>query len=82
MTTDLKTPEGLSDTEAARGLTEHGPNSIAQPTPPGVLPRVLGQLCDPMILILLGAAALTATLRDFTDLTVILLVVTLNTPLG
>ncbi|WP_328325709.1 cation-transporting P-type ATPase [Kribbella sp. NBC_00382] len=82
MTLDVKAHDGLSDAAAASRLTEHGPNSIAQPTPPGVLPRVLGQLRDPMILILLGAAALTATLRDFTDLTVILLVVTLNTTVG
>lgn len=82
MTLDVKAPDGLSDAAAAGRLTEHGPNSIAQPTPPGVLPRVLGQLRDPMILILLGAAALTATLRDFTDLTVILLVVILNTTVG
>ncbi|TDD60659.1 cation-transporting P-type ATPase [Kribbella antibiotica] len=82
MTLDLKTPEGLTDAAAAANLSEHGPNSIPQPAPPGVLPRVLGQLRDPMILILLAAAALTATLRDFTDLTVILLVVTLNTTVG
>ncbi|WP_158293130.1 MULTISPECIES: HAD-IC family P-type ATPase, partial [Kribbella] len=44
--------------------------------------RIVAQLKDPMILLLLGAAVLTATLRDFTDLTVILVVVTLNTAVG
>jgi Ca2+-transporting ATPase len=35
-----------------------------------------------MILLLLGAAVLTATPHDLTDLTVILIVVTLNTAVG
>jgi Ca2+-transporting ATPase len=43
---------------------------------------VLVQLRDPMILLLIAAAVLTAGLRDLTDLTVILVVVILNTTVG
>jgi Ca2+-transporting ATPase len=73
---------GLSEADALEALEQHGPNAIAEVAPPGLLPRILAQLRDPMILLLLGASVLTATLRDFTDLTVILVVVTLNTAVG
>jgi Ca2+-transporting ATPase len=43
---------------------------------------VLAQLRDPMILLLLAAAVLTSLLRDLTDLTVILVVIVLNTAVG
>lgn len=63
-------------------LVEHGPNSLPAPRPPSPWLRVLVQLRDPMILLLIAAAILTASLRDFTDLTVILVVVVLNTTVG
>jgi Ca2+-transporting ATPase len=83
MTVHRQAPkDGLTDAEASRALASHGPNTIAEPSPPGVIPRVLAQLRDPMILLLLGAAVLTAVLRDLTDLAVILAVITLNTTVG
>ena len=62
----LPVPAGLTDVEAARKLAEQGPNTIAAPEPPSTLWRVVAQLRDPMILLLLGAAVLTATLHDLT----------------
>jgi Ca2+-transporting ATPase len=44
--------------------------------------RVLQQLRDPLILVLLVAAALTIATGDFTDAAVILLVITVNTVVG
>ncbi|WP_329000991.1 cation-transporting P-type ATPase [Kribbella sp. NBC_00709] len=82
MTVQLLTPRGLSADQAALALTEHGPNTIPAPRPPSPWLRVLAQLRDPMILLLIAAAVLTASLRDFTDLTVILVVVVLNTTVG
>ena len=78
----LPVPAGLTDAEAARKLAEQGPNTIAAPEPPSTLWRVVAQLRDPMILLLLGAAVLTATLHDLTDLAVILIVIVLNTTVG
>ncbi|HEU4947194.1 MAG TPA: cation-transporting P-type ATPase [Kribbella sp.] len=73
---------GLSESEVTEALEQYGPNTIAEPAPVGVLPRILAQLRDPMIMLLLGAAVLTAALHDLTDLAVILVVVTLNTTVG
>jgi Ca2+-transporting ATPase len=78
----LPVHRGLTEGEAARRLTEHGPNTTAVPEPPSALFRVMEQLRDPMILLLLGAAVLTATLHDVADLAVILIVIVLNTTVG
>ncbi|WP_405064913.1 cation-transporting P-type ATPase [Kribbella sp. NBC_01510] len=84
MTDLLQLPlsHGLTDVEAARKLVEHGPNTTPSPKPPSALFRVAAQLRDPMILLLLAAAVLTATLHDLTDLAVILIVIVLNTTVG
>ena len=82
MSVQLTAPHGLTDVEAAQQLAEHGPNSIASPKPVSPVFRVLAQLRDPMILLLLGAAVLTAALHDLTDLSVILIVIVLNTTVG
>ncbi|MFJ9736705.1 hypothetical protein [Streptomyces sp. NPDC101166] len=44
--------------------------------------RVLQQLRDPLILVLLAAAALTVATGDLSDAAVILLVITVNTVVG
>ncbi|MEO3845487.1 cation-transporting P-type ATPase [Streptomyces sp. CNZ287] len=77
-----RTAAGLSPDEAARRLARHGPNEIpAEPRTP-VVRRVLQQLRDPLILVLLVAAALTLATGDFSDATVILFVITVNTVVG
>ncbi|MGY1577798.1 cation-translocating P-type ATPase [Streptomyces sp. MN13] len=75
-------PPGLSSDEAARRLESHGPNELpAEPQVP-VWRRVLQQLRDPLILVLLVAAALTIATGDLSDAAVILLVITVNTVVG
>jgi P-type Ca2+ transporter type 2C len=73
---------GLTSAEAAERRARQGPNSIAEPARPHVLFRVLAQLRDAMILLLLAAAVLTIALGDVTDTAVILFVVVLNTSVG
>ena len=75
-------PGGLTAHEAALRLTAHGPNVIQEPRRTGVPARILAQLRDPMILLLLAAAVLSAALRDLTDLAVISAVIVLNTAVG
>src|SRR5262245_25347965 len=73
---------GLTSAEAVSRLEQHGRNEISEPPSPGVLTRAADQLRDPMILLLLGAAAVTVALRDVVDTVVIGLVVVLNTTVG
>ncbi|WP_432590339.1 cation-translocating P-type ATPase [Streptomyces sp. HD1123-B1] len=75
-------PPGLSAEEAQRRLELHGPNELpAEPRAP-VWRRVLQQLRDPLILVLLVAAALTTATGDLSDAAVILLVIIVNTVVG
>jgi Ca2+-transporting ATPase len=73
---------GLTRAEASRRLAEHGPNAIPSRPARGVGSRVLGQLSDPMMLLLVGAAAVTIAVGDVTDTVVIALVVVLNSAIG
>ncbi len=82
--TDMRSPgtSGLSASEAAVRLAEHGPNSIAEPRRRSILDRAVSQLRDPMIMLLLGAAVVTALLGDRTDTGVIAVVIVLNAVIG
>jgi P-type Ca2+ transporter type 2C len=83
---------GLSEVEAARRLTEDGPNEL--PRPPGKNPwgQLVGQFTNPIVLTLLVAAIIAVadgvSRRDepvlvrFGDATAILLIVVLNALLG
>ncbi len=73
---------GLSSTEAARRLQADGPNAAAAPPRRHLATRILHQLSDPLVALLLAAAVVTTVLRDYPDTVVILLVVAVNTAIG
>ena len=76
------TPRGLTAAEAGRRLAEHGPNQIPTAREARLGTRVLRQLRDPMLVLLILAGALTAVTHDFSDGIIIAIVVVLNTTLG
>ena len=84
----LETAEsGLSKAEAERRLEQNGPNKLEAAKGKSLLRRFLEQLMDPMIIILLVAAAISgvmAVLEDesFADVIIILSVVLINAVLG
>jgi Ca2+-transporting ATPase len=73
---------GLSSAEAARRLACDGPNSLPARRRVRLWQRILMQLRDPLVAVLLVAAALTIGTGDWTDAGVILLVITVNTSVG
>jgi Ca2+-transporting ATPase len=73
---------GLTGVEAARRLVEHGPNTVAQAPRTPAWRRVLSQLRDPLVVVLLVAAALTVVTGDWSDAIIICLVVLVNTTVG
>ena len=75
-------PVGLTAAEAARRLGDTGPNSLPQPPRTGPAGRILSQLRDPMILLLLAAGVVTVVIGDAADAAVIALVVVVNTAVG
>ena len=79
---DTDRERGLSGEEAARRLARFGENRLETASPPGLLLRCLAQLKDPMILVLLAAAAvswLAGGGRDWLDSAIILVIVAVNT---
>lgn len=76
---------GLSKGEAAQRLQRYGANTLAAGKPPSLLRRILSQLKDPMILVLLAAAGLSWWVsggEDFLDSAIILLIVVVNAVLS
>ncbi len=85
---ELRTTEsGLSHQEAGDRLAKYGPNKLAEGKKVTLLQRFIQQLCDPMIIILLVAAAVSGVTaaysgESFTDVFIILIVVLINAVLG
>ena len=71
-------PEGLGDAEAAQRLARFGRNELRQKPPRTLLQMMREQIFDPMILILVGAAAVSALLREWTEASVIFAIVLVN----
>ena len=64
------TEKGLSSAEAAKRLETHGPNKLKEAPKPTWLQRFMAQLKDPMLIILMIAAAVSAatTVVDYLQL--------------
>ncbi len=80
-------PEGLSEQEAAKRLEQNGKNKLAEAKKESLLHMFLRQMADPMIIILLVAAAVSAVIaitqdESFADVIIIGAVVLLNAILG
>ncbi|WP_137991145.1 cation-translocating P-type ATPase [Streptomyces vilmorinianum] len=73
---------GLTEAEAARRLADAGPNEVAARKPVRLHSRILAQLRDPLIMVLLGAVTLTLAIADHADAIVIALVIVVNTTVG
>ncbi|MFJ1566491.1 cation-translocating P-type ATPase [Streptomyces erythrochromogenes] len=78
----VRTLGGLTDVEAERRLAEHGRNEIPPAPATPWYARVLAQLRDPLIMVLLGAVALTIAIGDHADAVVIAVVIVVNTTVG
>ncbi len=82
LATLASTPDGLTESEAARRLAEVGPNRLPEPPRKNVVLRFLEHFDDVLIYILLAAAVLKAILGDWVDFAVILAVAVANAVVG
>ncbi len=78
---------GLTGAEVQVRLQQNGPNRLAEGRKKSLAARFLSQLADPMIIVLLAAAALSGVTsayagESFADVFIILFVVVLNAVLG
>ena len=79
--------EGLTSSQAQKVIEKNGPNKLDEADKVTLVQRFIGQLKDPMIIILLAAAAVSAVTafyggESFTDVFIILAVVILNAVMG
>ena len=79
--------EGLTSREAESRLEKYGRNKLAEGKKDPLWKRFLGQMTDPMTIILLAAAAISGVLaltqgESFADVIIILAVVIINAVLG
>ncbi len=79
--------KGLSSSEAQKRLEENGKNQLKEAKGKSLIRRFFEQLADPMIIILLAAAAISGVLAvvendSFADVIIILAVVLINAGLG
>jgi len=75
------TPGGLAAGEAAARLSRDGPNALPSHVK-GPFDVLLGQLKNPLLLLLAATAVISIFLRDATDATIILAIVVLSVGLG
>jgi Ca2+-transporting ATPase len=80
----LGTPfqSGLTPQEAASRLKTYGPNQLQEKPRPTFLQRVVGQLNNFVVIMLIVAAIISAVLGEWVDATAILTIVVLNAVLG
>lgn len=81
------TAQGITAAEAARRAEQYGPNKLAEAKKATLVQRFFAQLKDPMLLILLAAAGVSAITayasgESFSEVFIILAVVLLNAILG
>ena len=75
-------PEGLSPAAARERLAENGPNELNAQPPRTLAQMAREQLTDPMVLILLVAAVLSALLQEWVEAGIIFTIVVVNAVIG
>lgn len=73
---------GLSSQEARQRLEKYGPNALAEKKGKSFLAKLIEQLLDPMVIILLVAAAVSSLQGDMVETLIILAIVVLNSGLS
>ena len=73
---------GLSDAEAVSRLALHGPNRLTETPREPAWKRFVGQLAQPLVLVLIAAGLITSLLGEWVDASVIFGVVLVNAVIG
>lgn len=73
---------GLSSQEAKQRLEKYGPNALAEKKGKSFFAKLIEQLLDPMVIILLVAAAVSSLQGDMVETLIILAIVVLNSGLS
>ena len=78
----VDTEQGLAEDEAAQRMLHHGPNRLPEQAGRSAAMRLLSQLKEPLVLVLIGAGIATSALGESVDSAVIFGVVIINAVIG
>lgn len=78
----VRSDTGLAETEVAKRRDEAGPNEIASGDARGPGRILREQVAEPMVILLLAAAAISFAIGETTDAVAVLVIVVLNAALG
>lgn len=73
---------GLSQTQVTERIDKFGRNKLAEGKKKSLVARLLGQMTDPMVIVLIVVALISGVLGEIADAMIILMVVFLNSILG
>lgn len=79
---DSDQKRGLSESEAKQRLQKYGRNELKEERKKSVAEQLLEQLNDPLICVLLAAAAISFLLHEISDAAIIITVVIVNSVIG
>ena len=79
---DVDAAAGLDEAEVARRQERFGPNTLPSREPPTLLAIILHQFANPLIYVLLAAAAVSLVIGEVKDAVFILVVIALNATIG
>lgn len=79
---DVDSNQGLTSQEAQARLEKYGPNELQEKKGKSFFAKLIDQLLDPMVIILLAAATLSAFSGDKIETVIILAIVVLNAGLS
>ena len=74
--------DGLDASQASARLNQYGKNKLAAGKKKSLIARLIGQLADPMVIVLISAAVISGAVGEIADMIIILSVVILNSVLG
>lgn len=74
--------KGLASEEAEKRLEQHGRNELQEKEKESLLAKIINQLKDFLVLILIGASIVSAFVGEVTDSIVIIAIVVINAILG
>jgi Ca2+-transporting ATPase len=73
---------GLNENQVTERLSQYGKNKLAEGNKKTLIARLLGQMTDPMVIVLIAAAVISGAVGELADMIIILSVVALNSILG
>ncbi len=74
--------DGLNRRKVIKRLKQYGPNVLKEQKRPNLVRRFIAQINDPMVIVLLVAAAISVAFGGLADMLIIMVVVVLNAVLG